>query len=199
LNNIEAHGEENLKTLQTVFDSTDGMISFQEAVCLYELARKVRSGCILEIGSYRGRSTVFLGKGSLDGANIPVFAIDPHATFTGILGGIFGSGDRAIFYRTMLANDCSEIVSLINLSSEFFSNQWKSPVSLLWIDGDHSYEGVRRDFYCWEPHLLPEAFIAFDDALDPNLGPFRLIDELVKSMKYQKLACVGKVVVLKCC
>lgn len=199
MNNIEAHDEGNLRTLQAVFDGTDGMISFQEAVCLYELAREVRSGCILEIGSYRGRSTVFLGKGSLDGANIPVFAIDPHATFTGVLGGIFGSGDRAIFYRTMLDNGCSGIVSLINLSSEFFSSQWKSPVSLLWIDGDHSYEGVRRDFYCWEPHLLPEAVIAFDDALDPNLGPFRLIEELVETMKYQILARVGKVVVLKCC
>lgn len=199
MNNIEDHDKADLGALQSIFDSTDGMISFQEAVCLYELARKVRCGCILEIGSYRGRSTVFLGKGSLNGTNMPVFAIDPHASFTGVLGGIFGSGDRTIFYRTMLNNDCSEIVSLINLSSEFFSKQWENPVSLLWIDGDHSYDGVCRDFYCWEPHLLPDALIAFDDALDPNLGPSRLIKELTDSAKYQELTCVGKVVVLRCC
>jgi hypothetical protein len=199
LNYIRDKDQMDLMQLQSRFDGTEGMISFDEAVLLYKLARSARSGCIVEIGSYRGRSTIFLGRGSIDGMNVPVFAVDPHASFTGILGGIFGCQDRSEFYRTMLANGCSGIVSLINLSSELFSEQWTNPVSLLWIDGDHSYDGVRRDFFCWEPHLLTDAAIAFDDALDPDLGPFQLIQELTTSQKYKVVAREGKVVVLKCC
>lgn len=196
MNYSEDCDDDDLKSLKKVFDETDGMISFEEAALLYQLAKTARHGCILEIGSYRGRSTVFLGKGSLDGAGVPVFAVDPHASFVGVLGGIFGSRDRTAFYETMLRHDCSEIVSLINLSSEFFSPQWKDAISLLWIDGDHSYKGVRRDFDCWEKHLLPRSFVAFDDALDPNLGPVKVIGELMESGLYRVFARVGKVVVL---
>ena len=196
MNYSEDSEMERSKQLRDVFDRTDGMISFEEAVLLYRLAKKARNGCILEIGSYRGRSTVFLGKGSLDGAGVPVFAVDPHTSFVGILGGVFGSRDRTAFYEAMLLHNCSEIVSLINLSSEAFSSQWSCAISLLWIDGDHRYEGVRRDFDCWERYLLPGSFIAFDDALDSSLGPLKVIEELIGSGSYLPVARVGKIVVL---
>jgi len=114
-----------------------------------------------------------------------------------VLGGVFGPKDRTAFYRAMLDNDCSEIVSLINLSSECFAERWSEPVALLWIDGDHSYEGVSRDFACWSPHLLPGAAIAFDDATDPRLGPHRLIGELAASRRFEEIARVGKIVVMR--
>jgi predicted O-methyltransferase YrrM len=185
--------------LKSCFDRTEGMVSFEEAVLLYRLAREVRSGCIVEVGSYRGRSSVFLGRGSLDGANVPVYAIDPHKSFIGVLGGVFGPKDRTAFYRSMLDNDCSEIVSLINLSSEYFSSSWSEPISLLWIDGDHSYEGVKRDFRCWLPHLQTNTMIAFDDATDPKLGPRKLIDELAVSKRFEEVVNVGKVIVIRQC
>ncbi|MHB8843597.1 MAG: class I SAM-dependent methyltransferase [Nitrospirota bacterium] len=183
--------------LKACFDRTDGMISYDEAVLLYCLARDVQRGCIVEVGSYRGRSTVFLAQGSLAGAHIPVYAIDPHEKFIGKLGGVFGPQDRTAFYKTMLENDCSETVSLINISSELFSSSWRKPVSLLWIDGDHSYEGVKRDITCWLPHLEVGAVIAFDDATDPDLGPHKLISEMKESKQFEEVMCVGKIVVLQ--
>ena len=186
-----------LQMLKMCFDRTDGMVSFDEAVYLYCLARRADKGCIVEVGTYRGRSSVFLGRGSLDGANVPVYAIDPHKSFVGLLGGVFGPKDRTAFYRTMLDNDCSEIVALINLNSECFCSSWTEPVSLLWIDGDHSYEGVRKDFECWLPHLQPDAVIAFDDATDSKLGPAKLIQELPVSRQFEKVANVGKVVAVR--
>lgn len=189
--------EATLDELRRCLDGTEGMVSFPEAVLLYCLAAEVTSGCIVEVGSYRGRSSVFLGRGSLAGARAPVYAIDPHERFTGVLGGQFGPPDRTAFYRAMLDHGCSEIVSLVNLSSEVFAAGWTKPVGLLWIDGDHRYEGVRRDFDCWEPHLTSDATIAFDDASDPALGPRRLIGELVTSGRYAEVGMVGKVAVLK--
>jgi MMP 1-O-methyltransferase len=196
-NYIEPLSPVKLAALRSRFDSTEGMVSFEEAVLLYRLASEVSIGCIVEVGAYRGRSSVFLGRGSLEGANVPVYAVDPHKNFVGVLGGVFGPKDRTAFYRAMLDNDCSEIVSLINLSSECFAQSWSEPISLLWIDGDHSYEGVKRDFECWLPHLQTDATIAFDDATDPALGPRKLIDELTAATSFDEVLNVGKVAVLR--
>ncbi len=163
---------------------------------LYCLARYVHTGCIVEVGSYRGRSTVFLGRGSLDGSKAPVYAVEPHTDFVGILGGVFGPQDRRAFFQAMLNCGCSEIVSLVNLSSEDFTSNWRKPVALLWIDGDHRYEGVKRDFECWKQHLNADAVIAFDDADNPDLGPRRLIEELTTHEGFIEGLTIGKVSVL---
>lgn len=197
LNFSENISESTLADLWSYFELAQGMVSFDEAQLLYRLAKGVQSGCIIEVGSYRGMSTVFLGRGSLDGNHPEIYAIDPHAKFVGILGGIFGPKDRTAFYQAMLATGCSEIVSLINLSSEMFAYKWKEPVSLLWIDGDHSYQGVKRDFESWLPHLTNDALIAFDDATDRNLGPRMLIDELKLSGVFEEALSVGKIVVIR--
>lgn len=198
-NYSSAIADTTLQMLNSWFERTEGMISFEESVLLYRLAVSAKGGGIVEIGSYRGRSAVFLARGSLDGARLPVYAVDPHKAFTGVLGGMFGPADRTAFYRAMLDNECSEIVSLINLSSESFASTWKEAVSLLWVDGDHRYEGVRRDVECWVPHLQSDGVIAFDDALDGALGPRRLIDEMTASAAFVEIGGVGKIVVIKRC
>jgi hypothetical protein len=164
---------------------------------LYALARGVESGCIVEVGSYRGRSTAALGFGSLDGHRAPVFAIEPHETFTGVFGGHFGPADRAAFYRAMLATGMWEVVRLVNLSSEVVVAGWTRPVGMLWLDGDHTYEGVRRDYRCWEPHLQDDAVLAFDDASAPDAGPARLVDELVHGGRWELSEAVGEMRVLR--
>jgi hypothetical protein len=176
---------------------TEGMTSVEEAKLLYRLAREVRSGCIVEVGAYRGRSTVALGRGSLDGCRVPVFAIEPHQTFTGVLGGRFGPADAGAFYRAILETGCYHVVRLVSLSSEQVAPGWRMPVALLWIDGDHSYEGVRRDFESWRPHLMAGATVVFDDAADPSLGPHLLIAELLTTPRYERVEEFGKMTVLR--
>src|SRR3954465_7859897 len=188
---------QGLKSLRQLFKLTQGMTSFEEVSLLYELARKARKGCIVEVGSYRGRSTVALGRGSMDGNRVPVFAIDPHEEFRGVLGGQFGPEDRGAFFRAMLDTACYQVVRLGNLSSEVVAAQWTKPVGLLWIDGDHSYEGVKRDFSCWSPHLTDDETVAFDDATDPTIGPHKMIAELLQSGLFQKTETVNKIAVLK--
>jgi predicted O-methyltransferase YrrM len=183
--------------VEEFLDRTEGMTSREEVKLLYELAREVQSGCIVEVGSYRGRSTVALGRGSLDGHRVPVFAVEPHQTFTGILGGRFGPADAGAFHRAMVETGCYHVVRLVSLSSEQVVPGWRSPVALLWIDGDHRYEGVRRDFESWRPHLAAGAKIVFDDAADPAIGPYRLIAELLSTGGYEKVKEFGKMTVLR--
>lgn len=183
--------------LKTYFEQTEGMINLAEATILYELAKACQDGCIVEVGSYRGRSAVALGRGSLDGHKVPVYAIEPHEEFTGEMGGKFGPPDRGAFYTAMLATSCYHAVRLVNLSSEVVAPGWNKKISLLFIDGDHSYEGVKRDFNCWSPHLAPNALVAFDDSTNPAMGPGQLIGELTQSGKFEQVRQVRNVTVIR--
>ena len=82
--------------------TVEGQISPAESLLLFQLASKVTEGVILEVGSYRGRSTVALALGTRAGASLPVFAIEPHEPFQGALGGVFGPEDREHFFRNLL-------------------------------------------------------------------------------------------------
>lgn len=176
---------------------TEGMTSLAEAMLLYELAREVREGCIVEVGAYRGRTAVALGRGSLDGHRVPVFSIEPHQPFTGVLGGQFGPADAGAFHRAMFDSGCYHVVRLVSLSSEQVAPQWREPVALLWIDGDHRYEAVRRDFGCWRPHLASGATVVLDDAADAALGPHRLVAELEQAGVLAASRRQGKIAVLR--
>jgi predicted O-methyltransferase YrrM len=173
-----------------------GWLSPDAAALLYELAREVEDGCIVEVGSYRGRSTVVLARGAAAGKGAPVYAVEPHEPFVGVLGGEFGPEDRAAFFRNMVRTGAYEQVRLLNTSSEILSPGWSEPVALLWLDGDHSYDGVKRDFDSWERHLLPDADLVLDDADDPELGPSRLVEEL-KARGWEKAEEAGRVVHLR--
>ena len=85
--------------------SVEGSISADEARLLYTAAQTVRDGCIVEIGSYLGRSTAALALGTRAGFCVPVYAVDPHESFRGILGGdfSFGPSDRTRIHAKHVA------------------------------------------------------------------------------------------------
>ena len=184
--------------LTHVLASLEGMLSIEEAELLARLAAGVRDGVVLEVGSYRGKSTAALALGARAGAGATVFAIEPHEEFTGVLGGKFSGEDRAAFFHAMLQVDCTQQVRLINLSSEVVAPGWRRPIGLLWIDGDHRYEAVRRDADCWLPHLVPGGLVAFHDSLDENLGPIRVIRGLLARGDHELVErCVATTVLRK--
>jgi predicted O-methyltransferase YrrM len=171
----------------------EGWRARDEARYLYELAQQVARGCIVELGAYRGRTTVTLALATAAGADLPVFAIEPHEEFTGVFGGEFGPDDRFAFMRNVSRLGLHRQIRLINLRSDSLVNQWNHPVSLLCIDGDHRYEAVSSDFRHWLPSLDPGATVVFDDAADPNSGPGRLVKELLNSGRFRLHRIVGKI------
>jgi hypothetical protein len=146
-----------------------GWLDEREGVLLYKLAKQCRQGVIVEIGSYKGRSTVWLGQGSLAGSKPMIYAVDPH-TFTAKVDG----EDRPEhskemttydeFIRNIKAGGVDSLVKPMVTTSQEAAKNWKLPVGLLWIDGDHSYEGVKQDVELWEPHLIDGGVIAFHDS-----------------------------------
>ncbi|HZZ90576.1 MAG TPA: class I SAM-dependent methyltransferase, partial [Caulobacteraceae bacterium] len=176
----------------------EGWLSKPEARFLFRCAKRTTGGCVVEVGSYRGRSTAALGFGvNTAGAGVPVFAIDPHEPFEGVFGGEFGPDDRGAFMRAMAATGLYRHVRLVNLSSERVTDHWTLPVSLLFLDGDHRYAAVRRDFEAWAPKLAAEALVVLDD-VDRGDGPVRLARELVETGAFEVEADVGKMTCLRC-
>ncbi len=176
---------------------TEGILGLDEALCLYELASRVEEGSIVEIGSYRGKSTVALATGSQQGYQAPVVAIDPHESFVGVIGGKFGPQDRTAFFKNMLRAGCVESVRLINLPSQTVVKVWSEPIGLLWLDGDHSYAAVTADFFGFEPFVTPGGYIAIHDSIDQRLGPAKVVAEALSSGRFEKVAEVELTTVLR--
>ncbi|MET0230971.1 MAG: class I SAM-dependent methyltransferase [Rhodanobacteraceae bacterium] len=183
-----------------LMNGLQGGITAGEGALLRDLAAEAVGGCIIEVGSYRGKSAVALALGVRSKRGEPatrIYCIEPHQPFTGVYGGRFGPEDRDAFYRAMRETDAFREVALVNLSSEAVAPAWDEPVALAFIDGDHRYAGVRRDFENWDPHVLLGGVIAFDDATDTAGGPARLVAEIEAEGRYRRIGGVGKVVVLR--
>lgn len=160
--------------------SIEGHISKSEAKQLMLLAQHVQHNTVVvEIGSYRGRSTVALAYGSFRGNRNRVYAIDPYVEFQGLYGGCFGPQDLAKLYRNLLKYKVEDIVSVVSLFSVNAAKGWVAQnVGLLFIDGDHRYEAVQADYNAWAKFVMKDGIIVFHDSDTPDVK--RYIDELIE-------------------
>jgi len=179
-----------LTALLPSFKSIEGWLTLSEGQMLYIIAAGVTEGCIVEVGSFRGRSTAALCAGVSVGKSGPVYAVDPHENFVGVKGAKFGPGDRREFFRTMIETRMVKHVRLLNSTSRALSPGWTRPVGMLFLDGDHRYESTLADFEAWRPHLLNGAMVVFADAQDD--GPARVISEFSTRQMLTKIDSVGK-------
>jgi predicted O-methyltransferase YrrM len=170
-----------------------------ELIALYELGRSAPAGGhIVEIGTFHGSSAVALALGSRKGNRLRVYSVDPYEPFAPPgKRRKYGPFDRIPMLKNLLRAGVVEEVWLVNLASQAAARAWSGPISLLWIDGDHSYEGALADFQAWEPFVMRGGLIAFDDATDPSLGPHRVIDEALASGRFERAAMHGKIAVLR--
>jgi MMP 1-O-methyltransferase len=143
-------------------------------------------GSIVEIGSYRGRSTVMLAKVASHYGLGPVVAIDPHNSPI-LLD--HQANPEASSYQDFLnsirtAGVSNQVESHVAYSRDVAS-AWNRPIRLLWIDGDHSYEGAKKDLDGFLPRLVPGGVVAFHDALNAFPGPIRVfVEDVLRSDRF---------------
>jgi predicted O-methyltransferase YrrM len=130
-----------------------GWLTDEEGEALYELARTCRGdGVIVEIGSWKGKSTVCLGLGSQAGNSVPIYAIDPHADYR------FGD-----FERNVARAGIAELVRPIASLSQPAADGFDEPIELLFVDGSHEYDLVLEDFEKWVPKVVDGGWVVFHD------------------------------------
>ena len=156
-------------------------VSDREARCLYSLAEASQQGAIVEIGSWKGRSAAYLARGAERGKQgNKVYAVDPHPL-----------GTEGIFRENIKKLGVDDIVIPLVMKSEQAARQWHDSISLLFIDGAHDYESVKRDFLLWEPWLTAGGVIALHDRFVD--GPSKVIrDCILKSSLFSRVGVVDR-------
>lgn len=171
----------------------DGLISAEVGELLHNRAAAIpASKAIVELGSYKGKSTAYLARGAITGNGAPVFAVDawseevsawrnrvlerlPSATFREFIAQLDHAGVR---------DHVSVIQSLTALAADIWEYHYaeEHAVGLLYIDGDHHFDAVLADFRAWRPHLAEDALIVFDDYdTDTNPGVLAAVSALAEA------------------
>ena len=144
-----------------------GMIDPHDAQMLYDHARRAAHG-IVEIGSYRGQSTITLALGTRAGQDVPVWAVDPHEPYT-TSAHHYATGNRGYFMRQVLDAGVDETVRLVNLPSLRAARAWAQDIDLLYIDGLHDYAHVLADLKAWYVYMVPGGVILLHDYDQPGV------------------------------
>jgi predicted O-methyltransferase YrrM len=157
-----------------------GWLTDEEGEALYELARRCRGiGVIVEIGSWKGKSTVCLGLGSRAGESVPVYAIDPHADYR------FGD-----FKTNVERAGISELVRPIASLSQAAADGFDEPIELLFVDGSHEYDLVLEDFEKWVPKVVDGGWVAFHDTTWTD-GPRKVVGQAIyRSRRFKNVRFV---------
>lgn len=164
----------------------DGLVP--EAVCyeLFSAAGEVPAElAIVEIGSFKGKSTCCLASGAQDGLGAHVWAVDPWDLEGNETGRFhFAAAEtREAFSRQVNEMGLAEQITAIQGFSTEVAVGWDGPaIGLLYIDGDHKYKSVAADFAAWSNHLTPRATVIFDDLdTERNPGVRKAVDELAEA------------------
>ena len=152
-------------------------------------------GPILEVGTYCGKSTLYLAKGAATN-NQYVFTIDHHS----------GSEEHQLneeyfdneiydysknrvntfplFIKNVNKFKANNIVPIISESSEIAS-EWSSDLGMVFIDGGHSIESAYNDYNSWEPKILTGGSLVIHDIFEnPDEGgqaPYEIYKKALKN------------------
>ena len=168
-----------------------GMLTLNEGEYLHQLAQlDPGKGVIVEIGSWKGKSTIWLALGSMKVRGEKVYAIDPHKPLAE--EGYMEDTEAEFRKNIREARVDSQVVPMV-MSSEEAAKDWNKPIRLLWIDGDHRYQEVKRDFLLWEPHVIDGGIIAMHDTIRKK-GPKRVLwENIFGSDSFEEISIVDNI------
>jgi hypothetical protein len=160
-----------------LIDSVEGLLFGGQERFLFNTARSLRPNCnIVEIGSFKGRSTCSLAFGCL-GRKKRVYAVD---SFDGNAWDFHERGFFEEFWNNIERCGLSGYVKPVaGLSSEV-AKAWDKPIHFLFIDGSHRYEDVLADFTGFFPHVVPGGIVACHDVEESWPGVLRAWDRIIK-------------------
>lgn len=160
-------------------DSVKGFLAADEGQALYQHAlASSQLGPCLEIGSYCGKSTVYLGSACQQNNSV-VFALDHHrGSEEHQLGEEYHDSDLydasiemmdtfKMFRDTVRRAKLDDTVVPLVTSSAIASRCWSTPLGMVFIDGGHSMEAAMCDYQSWASHVMPGGILAIHDIF-PN-------------------------------
>ncbi|MDY6829304.1 MAG: class I SAM-dependent methyltransferase [Pseudomonadota bacterium] len=194
-------------------DSVKGFLDPREGDALYQLAREhsTRGPC-LEIGSYCGKSTLYLATACKETGAL-LYAIDHHRGSEEHQVGeayhdpdLYDTGAKAMdsfreFRWNLRRAALEEYVVPIVAQSEAAARHWCTGLSLVFIDGGHSEAAALADYRAWAPRVMPGGILAIHDIFfDPEEGgqaPRMVYDLAIASGLFEPLPMVHTLGILR--
>lgn len=197
--------------------ATKGFMPADEGEALWDAAvsaaASVADAPMLEVGSYCGRSTVWLGDVA-ERTERTLFAVDHHRGSeenqagwehhdTDVVDPLTGKMDTLPFFRRTMyeAGLESSVIALVGRSPQAAA-VWTTPLSFLFIDGGHGEEPARLDYEGWTPHVVAGGTLAIHDVFpDPDDGgrpPYEQIYlPAIESGRFEEAAVTGSLRILR--
>jgi len=196
-----------------IWDNIKGFMDKDEAERLYHIALQAsKKDPVLEIGSYCGKSAYIIGSACKENGSL-LFSIDHHkGSEEQQFGEAYFDPDLfdkklsrvntfAFFQETIIRTGLENTVVPIVAASSIAGKMWKTPISMLFIDGGHSFEACHEDFLTWACHIKPNGFLAIHDIFkDPEKGgqaPRQVYEIAMQSGDYEELEMTKTLGVLK--
>jgi len=195
-------------------ESARGFMPPDEGLALYEAAASVPEGGspLLEIGSYCGKSAVYLGTAAEVRGTV-LFALDHHRGSEenqpgwewhepDLVDPATGSIDTLPWFRRTVHDAGLEgsVVALVG-DSPTIGRHWTTPLSLLFIDGGHGSGPAHRDFETWSPHVEVGGLLAihdvFPDPADGGRPPYEIYCRALDSRAFREERAEGSLRVLR--
>jgi predicted O-methyltransferase YrrM len=166
--------------------ATTGYLSEREArLVMAAAALSPAEGRNLEIGSFKGRSTVGIAYVTRELGLGKVVAVDPHTSPASTDPDLKSRGQTTSyddFVQNLRAAGVLERVEIKRAFSHDLAKEWRDPIRFLWIDGDHTYAGAKADVDMFKPFLSDGAILAMHDVLGTFEGALRVfVEEILDS------------------
>jgi len=197
-----------------VAQEVKGFLPQNEADALYSAATSLEvKGPLLEVGSYCGKSTIYLGSAAQQMGRV-LYALDHHRGSeenqsgwehhdSELIDNRIGVMDTLPFFRRAIFDAGLEdsVVALVG-QSEVIANNWATPLAFLFIDGGHGDVPAKADFNGWVPKVKEGGLLAihdvFPDEKDGGRPPYEHIYlPAISSGDWNEIIVEGSLRILK--
>lgn len=190
-----------------------GFMPLEEGDLLHRWAlQMLPQGPALEIGSYCGKSAIYLGAAA-KGCDATVFSVDHHHGSeenqagwehhdTEVVDARTGRMDTLPFFRRTIEDAGLEehVVAVVGHST-VVSRHWRTPLSLVFIDGGHAEEHAQNDYEGWAKWVQPGGVLVIHDVFqhpeDGGQAPYHVFLRALDSGEFTEVDAVGSMRVLE--
>lgn len=193
-------------------EAARGFMPVDEGLALYDAAMGAPEGPFLEVGSYCGRSALFIGAAAVERDTV-LFAVDHHRgseenqpgwewhepDLVDPHSGLIDTLPH--FRRTVFDAGLEDHVVAVVGDSPRLAALWGTPLAFLFIDGGHGAAIAHADYAGWAPHVAPGGILAihdvFADPADGGRPPYEIYLRALASDRFSETGCTGSLRVLR--
>ena len=199
--------------LRQAAEAAKGFMPPEEGLALYRTAAAYAPrGPVAEIGTYCGKSTIYLAAAARDAGQM-VITVDHHHGSeenqpgweyhdTTLVDARTGRLDTLPHFRATLAAAGLEdqVIAVVGRSAQV-ARLWRTPLGMLFIDGGHTDAAAQADYASWSPWVSRRGALAihdvFPDPADGGQAPYRIYQQALASGEFAEAGVYGSLRVLE--